>query len=733
MTLADVRLKYVPSAPSTFKPRERRTAAIPVTLHDLSVNMHNTASGIEKDWLPIFESHLLFDGNISPLVQLDIEDAAHKPLSDDVITHIINTFEKTNHTALAFKSTNGVKIHLYVPDIAEIESHDMRKAARKRIWMLCSILLGGIPLHDTTGIIRETKLAVYGIMRNIVIDASIGDDARICYAPHNENVYVNTDAKPMAIPPNWIEGNKGYQYIARASAEHEPEWGNAGIRIVQVLKDLGYDENVRANALWTFSQNCEGKKKDSDDSIYSKALNHATVKASPIFVPEDYMLDNDVRIHDTDITLNKPSVPIIALEDRPYRVKKAAGGAIPQSERVRILIEMGKQVKREVNEDACYYYSPSQASWIPITDAIANTWTTEFNTLVAIVDKNLSYPNIGYSQMKEDISALGAQTPFWWFKEYLKALPEWDGVDRLPTLLPTLFKVDSHTPEYLAFASILPYWTIVSRNLCKAHETTDVQVSLILAGEPNSGKSSFTMGLVDERYYTNNLSMDSRMDEEKRAEIIHGNIVVEWSEMAGAKRADWELAKSFLTRKIDNYRIKYNKFAGKYPRRNAIIGTVNTDVLELPPTEAVWRRLLVVNVEGRGSVGEPMKYLVDNRDQLFAEAKHIWERGAFRPQPDSVPHNNGTLEDEQMANASFYSRERGDLKVVINTYLDKVNKDETFTDEEINDYLGENIRRGYSKISYIDTLKRKGWRQFKTKKNYTNVIIWKKEAEDEGV
>jgi predicted P-loop ATPase len=90
--------------------------------------------------------------------------------------------------------------------------------------------------------------------------------------------------------------------------------------------------------------------------------------------------------------------------------------------------------------------------------------------------------------------------------------------------------------------------------------------------------------------------------------------------MAGATKSDIKSLKAFLSSKSDNFRSAYARKNQVVPRRVIFIGTTNDD--HYLRDETGGRRFWPVRVSN-----PDVKWVYENRDQLWAEAKTRYESG----------------------------------------------------------------------------------------------------------
>lgn len=204
-------------------------------------------------------------------------------------------------------------------------------------------------------------------------------------------------------------------------------------------------------------------------------------------------------------------------------------------------------------------------------------------------------------------------------RDYLNALPVWDGVKRVESLLIKYLQADD--TEYVRTVTRKTFAAAVAGIYVPGIKFDSVPV---LDGDQGIGKSTIVKDLVTPEYYSETLSLTD-MDDKSGAEKLQGFWVIEIGELAGMKKADIEKVKAFLSTSDDKYRPSYGKVVESHPRQCIIIATVNGERGYLRDITGN-RRFWIIKVHQKKQK-KTWNFDEHFRQQFWAEAKEIWKSG----------------------------------------------------------------------------------------------------------
>ena len=177
-------------------------------------------------------------------------------------------------------------------------------------------------------------------------------------------------------------------------------------------------------------------------------------------------------------------------------------------------------------------------------------------------------------------------------REFIDALPAWDGIPRVDTLL----------IDYLGAADNAYVRAVTRKTLCAAiarvlNPGIKFDSMLVLNGPQGVGKSTLIARLGGE-WFSDSLSLSDTKDK-TAAEKLQGYWILEIGELAGLKKAEVETLRSFLSRQNDIYRASFGRRATPHLRQCVFFGTTNAEKGYLRDTTGN-RRFWPVKTPGGG-------------------------------------------------------------------------------------------------------------------------------------
>lgn len=207
-------------------------------------------------------------------------------------------------------------------------------------------------------------------------------------------------------------------------------------------------------------------------------------------------------------------------------------------------------------------------------------------------------------------------------RDWLESL-QWDGTPRLDTVPTRYLGAKSHklTSAYFRLFSISAVARVLQPG-CKA------DAMIVLEGEQDSGKSEFLRQLVPTPEWFSD-DIGGRIGDKDSALALQGKLIVELSELSALRGSTPNEIKSWVSRQVDRVREPYGRRAMDIPRSNVFAATTNeTEYLQDSTGN---RRFWPIRCKKISLVD-----LSEERDQLWAEAVHLYRSGAKWWLPDEL-------------------------------------------------------------------------------------------------
>jgi putative DNA primase/helicase len=192
----------------------------------------------------------------------------------------------------------------------------------------------------------------------------------------------------------------------------------------------------------------------------------------------------------------------------------------------------------------------------------------------------------------------------------------WDGTKRIGVAMARYFGADFNGyTQHIGRMFFLQMIARISQPGCQADHM------LVLEGPQGILKSSACRVLGGE-WYSDHLPEISH-DTRAASQHLRGKWLIEVAEMHAFTRAEATKLKSFITRTTEIYLARYGRSEVYEPRQCCFVGTTNED--QYLRDASGGRRFWPLKCGVTGEID--VVRLAEDRDQLFAEAKHCFEQG----------------------------------------------------------------------------------------------------------
>ena len=271
--------------------------------------------------------------------------------------------------------------------------------------------------------------------------------------------------------------------------------------------------------------------------------------------------------------------------------------------------------------------------------------------LISYIDTN--YGTFSERNYKIAVAKVTDDRSYHPIREFLHALPDWDGIKRAETVL----------IDYLGAEDNKYVRAVTRKSLCAAVKRVldpgcKFDTMIVLNGPQGIGKSTL-ISMLGGEWFSDSLNLSDTKDK-TAAEKLQGYWILEIGELAGLRKAEVETLRSFISRQNDIYRAAFGKRPTPHPRQCIFIGTTNAESGYLRDTTGN-RRFWPVKTPGSG---QKHSWELKKQDvkQIWAEALELVEAGEklyLTPEEDSL------AKDEQRV--AMESDEREGL---VREYLD---------------------------------------------------------------
>ena len=222
------------------------------------------------------------------------------------------------------------------------------------------------------------------------------------------------------------------------------------------------------------------------------------------------------------------------------------------------------------------------------------------------------------TKTKDAVTAVAAERAYHPIQEYLEHLPDWDGVARVDTLL-----IDYFGAEDSPYTRAVMRKTLIAAVARIYRPGTKFDSVLILNGPQGIGKSTFFYKLAGD-WFSDSLSITD-MKDKSGPEKLQGYWILELGELAGMRKTDVEIVKSFLSRVDDKYRASYGVSVESHPRQCVIVGSTNAENGFLRDITGN-RRFWPVRMTGN-SVKKAWQMTTEDVQQIWAETLVYYRTG----------------------------------------------------------------------------------------------------------
>lgn len=250
-------------------------------------------------------------------------------------------------------------------------------------------------------------------------------------------------------------------------------------------------------------------------------------------------------------------------------------------------------------------------------EQIKGGWNDSDNALLKVYLSS-NYGVYSPTKTKDAILAVAAERAYHPIKNFLEALPKWDGTSRVENLLVDYFGAADNS-----YTRAIIRKTMVAAVARIYRPGTKFDSVLILNGPQGIGKSTFFYKLAGD-WFSDSLTLTD-MKDKAGPEKLQGYWMLELGELAGMRKTDVEVVKSFISRSDDKYRASYGVNVESHPRQCVIVGSTNAESGFLRDITGN-RRFWPVRISGE-SKKKAWEMTKEEVQQIWAETLVLYEKG----------------------------------------------------------------------------------------------------------
>ncbi len=250
-------------------------------------------------------------------------------------------------------------------------------------------------------------------------------------------------------------------------------------------------------------------------------------------------------------------------------------------------------------------------------EQIKGGWNDSDNALLKVYLSN-KYGVYSPTKTKDAILAVATERAYHPIKDFLESLPKWDGINRVENLLVDYFGAadNSYTRAVIRKTMVAAVARIYKPG-------TKFDSVLILNGPQGIGKSTFFAKLAGE-WFSDSLTLTD-MKDKAGPEKLQGYWMLELGELAGMRKTDVEVVKSFISRSDDKYRASYGVNVESHPRQCVIVGSTNAESGFLRDITGN-RRFWPVRISGESNK-KAWQMSKEEVQQIWAETLVLYKKG----------------------------------------------------------------------------------------------------------
>lgn len=420
------------------------------------------------------------------------------------------------------------------------------------------------------------------------------------------------------------EWRYNHERVARARGQHETYSDDPAVQYMldhDIVVDFADDGGVYVRCPWEHKHSPDSTKRDAAE-FYPTGANgratpgfkclHAHSQGEPLgFEPTFVEFFDAIGYRGIEIAeefeVTGVAQEITPANTRPKFTYKGRSTIIENTiSNVTNMLRWeggGFRVRYDSFKDNIIYRRVDQLDWSTLDDDTYTAIRIEF------AKRGMETPS--HETVQRAVSFVAREQSVDTAKEWLRE-QQWDGVPRIERFHTDVLGL-TDTPYHRAVCEYI--WTALAGRVldpgCKADMVP------ILTGKQGLRKSSLVEALAPSPDQYTVVTLADR--DENLARQLRGRMVVEWDELRGLNSREAESLKGWVSRRKDDWIPKFKEFGTTMLRRFILIGTANPSRFLNDPTGL--RRWLPLKITKTIDVD----YVLQNRNQLWAEARELWQ------------------------------------------------------------------------------------------------------------
>ena len=472
------------------------------------------------------------------------------------------------------------------------------------------------------------------------IDESGKDMTRICYLPHDENVYLNPNPQVLIVDLNRPLREKKKKTPGRKKSSgtttEKPPYQKPSDNI-----SYPQSESRSLLALLLYYHDHKNKYEEGNRNNY---LFRLTCTYNAYGIPKEEVAPF-LRLNFTDI----PPEEIDSLTDSAYQHTDEFNTRKLRTSQWNFLrigqyINSHYETRYNQMKHRMECRKKGEEDFVMLDDMVSNSIWMELNEAgYPCSVKNME--NLIYSDFSFSYHPI---------REYMNHLPQWDGIDHIGRLAESVHTIPAQREFWLkGFRHFL-----VGMVAAATQEEVVNHLCLLLCSKQNLGKTTFINKILSNDLRTDYLSTGiisagNKDDLSRMAEFM----LINFDEFEGMTGHELSLLKDLITRKFTSIRLPYARHTLNLPHWASFAGTCNYPQVLYDPTGN--RRFLCYEIE------KIDRYEIDY-PQLYAQIKHLLDTG-YRywfeaDENDEIERNNKPFifqtPEEEMLLTHFRKPER---------------------------------------------------------------------------